>query len=102
MSVIRIHASFQTNQYGPLKFDICKENINEHLCPEKPHGHLWSGGELPIVILPYLTNKTIALIALFNTLELLYEPGALANHPGIEKVKQEIADSGLPDDEETV
>lgn len=100
MSIIEIRASFQINQYGPLKFSMCKENIDEHLCPRKPHGHLWAGEELPIVLLPHLTNKTIALTILFDTLELLHGPGALDNHPGIEKVKKQIADSGLPDNDE--
>lgn len=102
MAVIEIHTSFQRTQSGPLKFEVCQSAIDEHICPAKLHGHLWTGGELPVVLFPHLTNKTIALTVLFDTLDLLYGPGALASHPGIEKVKRQIAESGLPEDEESL
>ena len=102
MSINKTHMSmsFHESHSGPLRFEVCQNTIDEHFCPPKPHGHLWASGELPIVIFPHLTNKTIALTVLFHTLDLFYGPGALAIHPGIELVEQQIAESGLPEDEE--
>jgi hypothetical protein len=86
-----------------LTFKICNNDLGlpDEICPsDKRHGHLWDGvgREMPISLFPILANKTIALQILFELSDLVLTGGALGSDQNIDRVKQQIAESDLPED----
>lgn len=97
---IEIQVTHQRWFEGPLSFKVCDSPRKEFMCPnDKPHGHFWGHGEVPVTLFPIITSKTLALEILFDLGDLLTS-NALVHHPGIEKVKEEIAACTLPNEED--
>lgn len=85
-----------------LTFEVCKNDrgLPEEICPQDtPHGHIWDGRDLPVSILPILTNKTVAIETLFQLSDLVLAGGALGSNPNINRVKNQIAECDLPEEE---
>lgn len=104
MGKIKVRATRHRWFEGPLSFKVCggSHGLPHQFCPQdKPHGHLWAGGEVPVSLFPVLTSKTIALQILFELCDIV-TGNALQHSPTIERVKGEISASQLPDEEESL